>query len=67
MYLHQKQNNLTSAWRKSMEITKSSTFNKIAGLAGEKRWRECGIQDKEVNFTWILKGNSMGFLILSGF
>jgi len=27
-----------------MEITKmSSTFNKIASLAGEKHWRECGI------------------------
>jgi len=51
-----------------MEITKiSSTFTKIAGLAGEKHWRECEIQDKEVHFIWSLKANSMGFLILSGY
>jgi len=43
----------------------SSTNNKIADLAGEKHWRECGIQDKEVHFIWILKGNSMGSLIFS--
>ena len=39
----------------------SSAFNKIAGLAGEKHWRECEMQDKEVHFIWSLKGNSMIF------
>jgi len=45
-----------------MEITKISfAFNKIAGLAGEKHWRDCGMQDKEVHLYGVWRETAWVF------